>query len=231
MNRLLLLILVCFGFGVYSQNVKILKISQDYVRHPDVAGFHYLHEDMKESTYQFVGELRIEFDTIFRNTLKEVYNKFNEKANKLSSNAFRVINSDLYSPGDQKFIEIGIYYLHTEDRNENLRHFQNGKIYLFGFLAHHDHINGYHVMVNGEKMELQELRYKWYQPTAGKVVRVKLGRGFKRDAVKLKVERDMLPRYYTFQIFKGLKRGIISEHEWSFGEMLARILHKQKKEL
>ena len=90
------------------------------------------------------------FDSIYPTTLKEIYNLFATKANKISGNAFRVINSDIHKQGKDKFIELGIYYLNYEDQTENLNLFENNLIYLFGFIGHHQDIEGYNLEINGK---------------------------------------------------------------------------------
>ncbi len=73
-----------------------------------------------------------------------------------------------------------------------------------------------------------ELSYRELNPEVGSTVRVKLGNGFKSHEVKLKAKNAMLPRYYRFQIYKGaFRRGVVSEHSWSFGAFLIRILKKE----
>jgi hypothetical protein len=220
------------NFFATAQKVKVMKMNRDYFRHSNVEGFHCLHDDMNAEAYEWIGDIRINFDTIKPSTLKKMFNKLGAKANRLSANAFRVINSDVYTFTDEKYIDLGIYYLKWEDRDENLKHFQNAKVYLFGFLGHHRRIDGYTVAVNGEKMILEELRYKLYEPEVDEVMKIKLGKGFKSDQVKVKIEKDMLPRYYTFNVYKGIfSQGVISEHEWSFGELLVRILRKERVHL
>ncbi|MFT5824109.1 MAG: hypothetical protein ACI8ZM_005375 [Crocinitomix sp.] len=232
MKRLLLLFFMLLSVNLIAQKVKVTKMSKDYFRHADVEGFYYLHDKATPEMYEWIGDIRIELDTIRPKTIKNIYKKLNIKGNKLGANAFRVIDSDIYSYGDKKFISLGIYHLRWENRDQNLSLFHGKKIYLFGFLGHHKRIGGYKVAVNGEKMLLEELRYKFIQPKVGRIVKVKLGGGLKKDAVKIEIKSNMLPRYYKFEIFKGaFNKGEISEHEWSFGELLIRILDKETHKL
>ena len=232
MKRQLLLLFMFFCLVGNAQKVKVIKMSRDYFRHTHVGGFDYLHVNADTSTFQWVANVRVEFDTIQLRTLKGFYNKFNSKANKMGANAFRVLNAELYTYREVKYIELSVFHLRRENRDENLELFQAGKIYLFGFLGHHQRIGGYKIEVNGKKMLLQELRYKIYEPEIGKELRVKLGRGLKSDKIKTVIEPQMLPRYYKFDLYKGmLSRGIISEHEWSFGEFLVHLLKKERETL
>lgn len=232
MKRYLLLFFLFSFLHTHAQKVKITSMSRDYFRHTNVEGFSYLHEDLTEDAYQWIATARIEFDTIRPETLKRIYNKANAKGNKIGANAFRVLDSDVYAFGQNKFIELDIFHLRQENRKENLRLFQGRKVYLFGFLGHHRKIGGYKISVNGEKMLLQELRYKFFEPMAGRELKICLGKGFKKDEIRLIVEKQMLPRYYKFDVYRGVfSRGQISEHEWSFGEFLARILKKETETL
>ncbi|NOQ72933.1 MAG: hypothetical protein GQ574_13070 [Crocinitomix sp.] len=232
MKRLLLLFFMLLSVNLIAQKVKVTKMSKDYFRHANVEGFFYLHEKATPEMYEWIGDIRIELDTIKPGTIKAIYNKINKKGNKLGANAFRVIDSDIYSYRNEKFISLGIYHLRWENRDENLSLFQGGKVYLFGFLGHHKRIAGYKVAVDGRKVLLEELRYKFIQPKVGQVLKVKLGGGLKKDEVKVKIKPNMLPRYYKFEAFKGMfRRGVISEHEWSFGELLIRILDKETLKL
>lgn len=230
--RLFLLFFMLLSINLSAQKVKVTKMNKDYFRHTDVEGFYYLHDNARTEMYQWIGDVRIELDTIKPQTIKTIYQKINAKGNKLGANAFRVIDSDIYSYGNKKFISLGIYHLRWEHRDENLSLFRGQNIYLFGFLGHHKKIEGYRVAVDGEKLLLEELRYKYIQPEVGHDLKVKLGNGLKKDEVKVEIEQQMLPRYYKFEVFKGVfSRGVISEHEWSFGELLVRVLDREAIEI
>lgn len=228
MNRLLLLLFMFIGVCSYGQKVKITAMSKEYYRHKEVMGFTYLHEELTDEGFQWIANSKVEFDTIRPETLKRIYGKLNLKANKIGANAFRVIKSDIYAKGCKKYIEVGLYHLRMERRDENKRLFDGKRIYLFGFLGYHQNIEGYKIEVNGKKMLLQELRYKYFELNTGETFNISLGTGIKRDEISLKIESKMSPRYYKFNLYKGmLSKGQISEHEWSFGEFLARILKKE----
>jgi hypothetical protein len=228
MKRLLLLLLMSLSANLIAQKVKVTKMNRDYYRHNNVEGFFYLNDDATDEMFEWIGDIRIELDTIKPQTIKKVYDKLHIKGNKLGANAFRVLDSDIYIYGDEKFIKLGIYHLRQEHRDANLKLFQGEKIYLFGFLGHHKKIGGYKVEVNNQKILLEELRYKFITPNTGDLLKVRLGKGLKKDEVKVKINSQMLPRYYKFEVFKGLfSRSVISEHEWSFGELLIRVLDKE----
>jgi len=228
MIRHLFLFFLLFNTAAFAQKVKILKVNSNYFKHSNVEGYQYLHPKMRKETYEWIANVRVNFDTIKPNTLQILYNKLYKKSNKLCANAFRILASNLYAPKKEKFIEIGIFYLNWENRNENKELFEANKIYMFGFLGHHRRIEGYKISVNDKKMILRELQYKLVQSKRGSVVKLTLGNGFKRDNLKVEIENKMMPKYFKFEIYKGpFKRGLISEHEWSFGEMLVQVLKKE----
>lgn len=211
-----------------AQKVRITEMSRDYFRHLNVEGFEYLHEDVDSTKFQWIANVIIEFDTIQPTTIKELYLKMNERANRFGANAFRVLKSNLITPKDTKFIELSFYFLNYEDRKKNRELFQSNDLYFFGFLGHHKNIEGYKLTVQNEKFIVQELSYKLYKPQIGETIIIKLGKGFKSDEVIIKIEKDMYPRYYRFNVYKGLfSRNVIDEYEWSFGEFLIQILKKQ----
>lgn len=232
MKFLLFLFSILLSANLMAQKVKIIKMNNDYFRHANVEGFFYLHDETTEDMFEWIGDIRIELDTIKPKTIKKVYNKLHERGNRLGANAFRVINSDIYIMGDQKFLDLGIYHLRKKYRAENLKLFQGQKVYMFGFLGHHKKIGGYKVGVNGDNVLLKSLVYRSVEAETGSILKLKLGRGLKKDEIKLKIDSDMLPRYYKFEVFSGLfNRSVISEHEWSFGELLIRILDKETLKL
>lgn len=229
MKHYLLITILLSCLSGYGQKVKITEMSRDYFKYPNVAGFFYLHERTLPENYDWIADAVIELDTILPKTLKEIYEKMEEKGNKLGANAFRISDSDIFTPGPHKNIRLSIYYLRKENRDANKVLFERPAVYLFGFLSYHQDIQGYKIVVNNQKMILEELRYKLIEPGIGKVVKVKLGRGFKSDEVKATVEAATLPRYYKFDLYKGFfSAGVISEHEWSFAEMLIRILKPER---
>ncbi len=228
MIRQLLPLFMLLSITTTAQTLKVLRLNRDAFRHNKVEGFSYLHEDLKTSGYEWIGDVRVAFDSIYPTTLKEIYNLLSTKANKISGNAFRVINSDIHKLGKDKFIELGIYYLNHENQKENLNLFESNLIYLFGFSGHHKDIEGYNLEINGKKILLEELTVKTIRPNVNDVLQIKLMNGVKTDIIQLKIEPKMLPKYLKFEIFRGaFTRGLISEHEWSYGEFLARIFKKQ----
>ncbi len=228
MIRILLPLFMLLTFTATAQTLKVLRLNRDAFRHPKVEGFSYLHDDANTSGHEWIGDVRVAFDSIYPTTLKEIYNLFATKANKISGNAFRVINSDIHKQGKDKFIELGIYYLNYENQTENLNLFENNLIYLFGFIGHHQDIEGYNLEINGKKILLEELTVKTIRPNVNEILQIKLMNGLKTDEIQVKIETKMLPKYFKFEIFKGaFSRGLISEHEWSYGEFLARIFKKQ----
>jgi hypothetical protein len=232
MKSLLLLFFMLLNVNLIAQKVKINEMSKDYFRHTNVEGFFYLHEKANPDNYEWIGDVRIELDTIKPGTIKTIYNKLNVRGNKLGANAFRVIDSDIYSYGNEKFISLGIYHLRWEDRDENLKLFQGRNIYLFGFLGHHKKIDAYKLLVGGQKVLMKELRYKFIKPKVGSVLKVSLNRAFKKHEVKVNIALQMMPRYYKFNVYQGMfSRSVISEHEWSFGELLIRVLDKESLQL
>ncbi len=229
MKHLLIFITLLVSLSGFGQKVKITEMNQDYTKFANVAGLYYLHDQTNPENYDWIADAVIEFDTILPNTLKEIFAKIEEKGNKIGANAFRISDSDIYVPGPAKYIRLSVYYLRKEKYNENLILFERPVIYLFGFLSHHQHIDGYKIAVNKQKLILEELRYKVLEPEVGTEVKVKLDTGVKSDEVKTSVEKNALPRYYKFDLFKGIvSGGVISEHEWSFAEMLIRILKAER---
>lgn len=229
MRRALLIFVIAFVSISFGQKIKIKEMNRDYLRRPNVVGFHYLHESMQEDSYQWIASVNLEFDTLYPTTLYDMYTKLQKKSNKLGANAFRVFESDVYSEGEGKYVKLGIYYLYKENRNENLNAFQGNQVYLFGFLGHHRNIDGYRVEINGERVLLEELRYKLLSPQIGDVIRIRLGKGIKAHEIEVKCEKDMLPKHFKFNIYKGaFSRCQISEHEWDFGQFLVRILKKEE---
>lgn len=229
MKRYLLINILFLCLSGYGQKVKITEMNRGYFKYPSVEGFFYLHHQALPETYDWVADAVIELDTILPNTLKETYDKMEEKGNKLGANAFRISDSDIYAYGSNKYIRLSFYYLRKENRDANKALFERPVVYLFGFLGYHQDIQGYNIAVNREKMILEELRYKIIEPGVGNVVHVKLGKGFKANEVKTTVEAATLPRYYTFSMYRGFfSAGVISEHEWSFGEMLIQILKPER---
>lgn len=228
MIRILLPLFMLLTITSTAQTLKVLRLNRDAFRHQNVEGFSYLHDNVSTNGYEWIGDVRVAFDSIYPASLKEIYILLSTKANKISGNAFRVINSDIHKRGKDKFIELGIYYLNYENQTENLNLFENNLIYLFGFIGHHQDLEGYNVEINGKKILLEELTVKTIRPKVNDLLHIKLINGLKTDEIQVKIEPKMLPKYLKFEIFKGaFSRGLISEHEWSYGEFLARIFKKQ----
>lgn len=223
-------LLLCFLLIVLSasaQKIRITELNRDYFRQTNVEGFEYLHQDMAPDLYEWIADVEIEFDTLHPNTIKEFYSKMNEKANKLGANAYRIKSSNLTSFGGTKTIVLRFYFLHYEYRKENKERFQDNVIYLFGFLGHHQNMEGYKIQINGEKLIIPEQSYFEMHPSVGTSVTIQLSRGFKRNEIVTVIDAKMLPRYYRPNVYRGIfSRSVIDEYDWNFGEFLVHILKK-----
>lgn len=212
--------------SLFAQRVKVTDVNVNYFRHAGVGGFYYLHDDLEENAYQWIADLKISFDSIYPQTISETYTKFKTKGNRMSANAFRVVQSDLYAK--KKYIKIKIYYLKRERKDLNRSLFNVNKAYLFGFLGHHQNIQGYSVEINDERIFLEELRYKEIDIKEGDRLSIKIGKGSKKNAFKIEGKKEFRTYYLNFHLFKGMfTRGYIDEYDWSVGEFLKRILKRE----
>ncbi len=228
-NRsLFILLAIVLPSAVFSQKVKISEISQDYYHHQDVEGFYYLHEDLEnDEAFYWVADLRVDFDTIYPHTINQIYRRFLVKANKLGANSFRVEGSDIYANGGDKYVKVKTYFLRQERRAANKELFYDNVVRLYGFLGHHQSIEGYDVSINDKKMLLTELRYKEIKLTIGDHLKIKILGGLRGEIVEFDVTPNLVKKYYYFELFKGMmSKGKISEYSWGFGELLAHILRK-----
>ncbi len=203
-------------------------MNKDFFRHEDVEGLHCLHEKMDRETFQWIANVKVQFDSIYPTTITSIYNRITDKGNRIGANAFRIVDSDFYKQGEGKFIELELYYLNWENRDENRYLFQNESIYLFGFLGHHQSIEGYSIQINDQKILLKELRYKQIELTPGDLITIRLGKGIHASTIQVKYEEGMSPKYFRFNVFKGMfRQAMIDEHSWSFGEFLKIVLRKE----
>ena len=196
MKRYLFLLLTLLSLATYGQKLKVTAVNDNYFHHEKVEGFICLHEQMPEYGYTWIGTIRIEMDTIVRNSLENIYQMTQERANRLGANAFRVSEGDIFSFEDQKFIEFNIYHLRLENRDENRALFYSKSFYLFGFLGHHRNMEGYTVKLNGDKLLLDELSFYTFQPEIGDEVLVEIGGWFKKDKHKFRISTQELSRYF-----------------------------------
>ena len=227
MKSPLLLCFLFFALGLMAQKVRITEMGQNFSRQTDVEGFDYLHDEMQTSTNEWIANVEISFDTIHPTSIKEFYRKMNEKANKLGANAFQVIASNIASTSEVKSIEMSFYFLKYENRKENKERFLSPSLYLFGFLGHHRNMEGYKIEINEQPIIVPEHSYVLLNPKIGESITIKLGKGLKHDLIRTTIEKEMFPRYYRFNVYKGaFSRSVIDEHEWSFGEFLIRIFTK-----
>ena len=226
-NYMLIIALLLSGLS-FGQKLKVIGVNEDYFHHDKVEGFHCLYDRMPDYGYTWIGTLKIELDTIVQHTIKEIYSMAQDRANRLGANAFRVKKDDLFSYGEEKYITFDIFHLRMENRDENRDLFKGKTLYLFGFLGHHQNMDGYTIKLNGEKMLLTELSYYQFEPKIGDVICLEIGSSAKKDKIEYKVDGKGWPRYFSFQMFHGLfSAHEISEYEWAYGEFLIQVLEKK----
>lgn len=217
------------GFG---QKLKFLEMNPEAFHHANVRGFQYLHENLNEAYYNWIGDVKVELDTILPGVIKEAYHQVAQKANRLAANAFRVVDADIYSYGDKKHITFRLYYLNRENFRENQKEFKSTSVYIFGFLSYHEKIKGYKIMINGQKYLVEELQYQVLDLPTDEVLTVKLYNGFGSTVKSFKGNGNTRANYLTFNLIqRTLTKGEIREHPWSFAEFLIRVLDQDKHEL
>ncbi len=228
MNKLIASLILFVVFQGFGQRVKIMDISPDYFRHNDVSGFYCLHPEIEKEAYEWIATVKVTFDSIYPNTLTNLYDKLTDKSNRLRANAFRFRRADIFTTIDEKYIELDVYYLKMERRDLNYSLFDKNKVYLFGFLGYHQNIEGYTIEINGEQLLLSELRYKEISLPAGVPVEIKLDKGVKADVINLTGTKDMKPVYYEFDIFKGMfTRSKITTYDINLAEFLKPLLKRE----
>lgn len=206
-------------------------MNPDAFRHDNVRGFRYLHNKTTEGGYQWMGDASIEIDTLLPQTITEFYHKLAERANRLGANAFRVKGSDIFAYGENKKIEISLFYLNRENFDENNSLFVSNKVYIFGFLGYHEKISGYKILINGQKYLMEELRYMEFELPADETLTIKFYNGVGSTKLTLHGSKEPKTHYLKFNLVKRtFTRGAIREHHWSFGEFLIRILDSEKED-
>ena len=230
-NRIIILFLLIFigiGHSAEAQKVRVLKYNKEYEKYRVSKYFDYLLEDFNEDKVTWVADYKVSFDTVIPGMIWESYQSLKEKANQFGANGFRVKDSDVYTPGQKKHIEISVYWIKMENRNENLTLHQANKVYLFGFLGHHQEIEGYDIKIQEDRFVMHSLSYKEFSYPIKTDVEVQLGTKSRGKKVYFKMEERMFPKHYYFNMVKGsFKNAWIDEYGLSFGIFLTNILRKE----
>jgi hypothetical protein len=212
-----------------AQKLKVKNINKNFIRVDDkINDFDYLNEEMDSSTYVWIADMRVSFGTLQPTTIFKAYSAIKERANILGANAFSVTNSDIYAERGELFIEVSVYWLHREHREKNLSLYDRENIYFFGFLAHHEDIPGYTVVIDeDEKILLKELTYIKRPIQLEDTMRVELKKGMKSNELTF-VHKIKSPwNYIYFYLHKGaFNVGEIRNYETEVGEFLKRILNE-----
>lgn len=228
MRYMMFLLILFTSYFTNAQKLRITKMNLDYQKFDNVGDFDYLNDDADLSTFNWIANLTVAFDTIYPKTIFKVFDMLQEKSNRLGANSFRIINSDIYTAGNSKFIEISVYYLNRENRKENFDFFRSGDVVVFGFLGHHKSIEGYEIEFGTDRFVLHELEFNRKTLQDGQKISIRLGKGMKvYEKIHVK-NPNSLPTYLMFEEFKGaFKTGVISTYPLNFGEFLIRILNER----
>jgi hypothetical protein len=213
----------------FAQKLKITEINSDYERFEHVGDFDYLGDEADLSTFNWVANFTIHLDTIYPKTILKTFEMFREKANKLGANSFRVSDSNIYATGNSKFISISVFYLNRENRMDNFNALKTNNVYLFGFLGHHQSMDGYKIEMGTQNLVIHELEYIKRTLKKDEVLLVHMGKGWKAIEKTITQKVNAPTVFLTFGVFKGLfRRGTILEYPNNFGEYLVRILNERK---
>ena len=209
-----------------AQKLKVKAINKGFTKVLDeVESFDYLADNLDSTKYVWVANIEVKFSRIEQHTIPIAFKEIKERSNSLGGNAFRVLNSDVYSKDGNNFIEVAVFWLNREDRQENFDLFNKDEIYLFGFLGHHKDIDGYHVAVNEEKLLIQELTYKKMAVSVNDTVNIDLKKGMKTNSLTFIQKPRPEWQYLSFHLYKGaFNVGEIRSYNMEIGEFLKRIL-------
>lgn len=212
--------------NAFGQKYRIMASNKQFEAYRAVTKFDCIHDDFEVEKLTWVADYSVMFDTIKPGTIEEIYRTLWTRANRIGANSFKIDNSDIYALGDDKFIDVKLYFLPMERRNENMHLFRSDKVYLFGFLGHHVQLSGYEIEYNELELLITELSYRFYHLGTDKAV-IRFGKR-KGHELHLKGHEDhRMPHYIYFKQTVGEKQNKwIDEYEWQFGEFLIQILDK-----
>jgi hypothetical protein len=228
MYKVLNLLLVVFLSSLaFCQKVRVEKVNQEFERFRNTTDFDYLHEDLDSTKRIWVADLTVKFDTVIQGMLGECFKQLKEKSNRFGANAFTVVNKDIFIYGSEKYISIKCYFIHQENRGENLNLFNEKSIYLIGFLGYHYAIEGYEVKLDEKEMVLYELSFMKFSYENKKLVKLLLGSKSRGANQTVKIKEDMKPHFFYFNMVKGsFKNAWIAEYDLFYGIYLSKILKK-----
>ena len=222
---LTILSFIIFSPILLGQSIKVKGFNDEYERYRNSHHFDYIHPDFDTSKLTWVADLRVEFDTVLKGMIGESYKELKEKANRFGANSFSVEESDIYSFGKTKFIDLKVYWLRMEDRGDNMALHRSNDVYLFGFLGYHQEIEGYEVEIQEEDFTMRALTYRHYSYPVKTDVTVQLGSKIRGAKTSFKMHERMYPKFLYFNMVKGsFKNAYIDEYSLSFGVFLTRIL-------
>lgn len=222
-----ILFLIGIGSSSFSQKVRVTGYNKDFEKLRDSQHFDYVHQDFDGTKLIWVANIKVSFDTVIPGMIGESYFELKDRANQFGANAYKILASDIYKIGQDKFIEIGVYWIRMEDRNENLLLHHSHSIYVFGFLGFHQDIPGYDVKVQETEFVMQSLTYKVSTFPVKTKVTVQLGTNSRGSKVECYIEERMFPKFYYFNMVKGsFKNAWIDEYSLSYGVFLSKILRK-----
>ena len=226
MKIILTLLMSAITMNLSAQKLKVKALNKEFKKVLDqVDDFDYLSEKLDSTNYVWVANIEVKMGPIQPHTIPMAFKKIQERSNILGANAFRVINSDVYSKDGNNFIEVSVFWLYREKRQDNFDLFDKNDIYLFGFLGHHKDIEGYNVSVHEEKMVIQELSYKKMPVSVDDTVNIDLRKGMKSNTLTFVQKPRPEWEYLSFHLYKGaFNVGEIRAYNMEIGEFLKRIL-------
>ena len=210
-----------------AQQLRVVDLNREHEKFRKVTNFDFAHPDFDSSKLTWVADLHISFDTVIPGMIGECYKQMKDKANRYGANAFRVKSSDIYTLHDEKYIEVAVYWIRMEDREENLKLQKEKKVYLFGFLGYHEEIDGYDVQVNDEDLVMRSLSYRVYEFEDVDQIEIQLGSSLRGTKEYVRIEKNMDPKFFNFHMVTGsFKNAWIGEYDQSLGLFLTQILER-----
>lgn len=211
---------ICFG-----QKIRVDGFNRDFEKYRNTTDFDYIHADYDTTKLTWIADFTVKFDTIIHGMLGECYKILQERANRFGANSYRVLNSNLLSNNEEKYISIEVFWNRMEDRDENQSHFISNTLYLFGYLGYHSEIDGYKVAINDQEFVMRALTFRKFEFLDDQKISLTLGSKSRGDSKTIHIRDGMKPKYFYFNMVRGqFKNAYMSEYDESFAQFLINIL-------
>ncbi len=241
------LLFASIGMNLFAKdNIQVLWQNEDFQFNKKPKEFYFMGQDVDSTIGIKIAEVEMNVSKAGqKSNLQFAFYTLWEKANKMGSNAFFMVDSQFINEEKNYNIQVDLFYITGEEIDEVINTYPVNEIIIFGDINTKNETKGKSFSLNGEKLTIMSYSYIIHENEIGKETTISVG-GFTGTKTWIKGEQGKPSKYFSLGgvsvapsvgmgsrgggIGLSISTGSIFSLDPNFGEFLLRVLENNESE-